>query len=169
VLATKRLEGKDYATMAPGAGPNAGFYAPTARRSRKGEEMRIYVAGWFVILLAGCSSVRTFDMRWELTSTGKCKGPGLDPSYAAQQEITLRYDTAPNHYVVACSNKLAATLKAAKGTTVPMVQRRNGGKGSSTSICAIAGIKDDAPGTSCTFAGTIGGGYENNPEPNPWD
>jgi hypothetical protein len=123
----------------------------------------------FLLVLASCSSVRTFDMRWELTSGASCRGTGIDPTYASQQEITLRYDKAPNYFVLLCSDKLATLLKTDKKTTVPMVERRNGGPGSSTSICSIDGLKDDAPSTTCTFHGVVGAGHDNDPQPSPWD
>ena len=108
-------------------------------------------------------------MRWELTSTGACSAPGIDPTYATQQEIKLRYYKAPNHFKVLCSDKLATALKSGGKPIVPMVERRNGGAGSSTSICEIAGIKDDASGAACNFHGQLGGGYENAASPSPWD
>jgi hypothetical protein len=122
-----------------------------------------------VLAMAACTTVRTFGMRWELTTKGFCKAPGIDPRYAVEQEVTLRYEKTPNHYAIICSNKLAATLKAGGQSIVPMVQRRNGGHGSSTSICEIAGLKDDAPGTECTFQGQVLGGFEGDGKPTPWD
>jgi hypothetical protein len=126
----------------------------------------------FAHLLASCTSVRTFDMTWTLTNKGTCAGAGLhgiDPRYAGEQEVTLRYAKAPNHYVIICSNKLATVLRTGGRPIVPMVERRNGGHGSSTSICEIAGLKDDAPGAACTFWGQVRGGFENDAKPAPWD
>jgi hypothetical protein len=122
-----------------------------------------------LLLCAGCTTTRTFDMTWSFTHTGACKGAGVDPSYASQKEITLRYVKAPAYFAVFCSNKLATALTAGKKRTVTMVERRNGGRGSSTSICAVDGLKDDAPDTTCTFAGHVSSGYENAPNPTPWD
>jgi hypothetical protein len=123
----------------------------------------------FAFLLIGCTSVRTFDMTWTLTDKGACAGPGIDPRYAGEQEVTLRYAKAHNHYHIICSNKLANLLKTGGRPIVPMVERRNGGPGSSTSICEIAGMKDDAPGAACTFQGQVRGGFENAAKPAPWD
>ncbi|MGH7331074.1 MAG: hypothetical protein ACREJX_22220, partial [Polyangiaceae bacterium] len=55
-----------------------------------------------VLLLVACSTStdRTFDMTWSVTATGACTGPGVDPTYGGQKEITLHYSTAPNHFVV---------------------------------------------------------------------
>jgi hypothetical protein len=125
--------------------------------------------GALAFALVGCSSDRTFDMTWKLTSTGACTGAGIDPRYAREQEVTLRYARRPNHLKLICSNKLAAALAAATGPTVPMVERRNGGPGSSTSICSIAGLTLDVPGAACTFEGQVGGGFENEGKPTPWD
>jgi hypothetical protein len=123
----------------------------------------------FALTAAACTTVRTFAVQWELTSKGACKGTGIDPRYATEQEVTLRYEKTPHHFAVICSNKLAAALKAGGKRTVPMVVRRNGGPGSSTSICEIAGLKDDAPGAECTFQGQVGGGFEGEGKPSPWD
>lgn len=119
--------------------------------------------------LVACTTSRTFDVQWEPTTKGACTGAGIDPRYADEQEITLRYSKAPNHFVVVCSSKLAAVLRQGGKPVVPMVMRRNGGPGSSTSICEIAGVKDDAPGATCTFQGQVGGGFEGTGKPTPWD
>jgi hypothetical protein len=127
--------------------------------------MRGLVLGLFAFLLISCTSVRTFDMTWTLSDKGICPGRGL----AGEQEVTLRYAKAPNHYHVICSNKLATLLKTGGRPIVPMVERRNGGPGSSTSICEIAGMKDDPPGAVCSFQGQVQGGIENAAKPAPWD
>jgi hypothetical protein len=119
--------------------------------------------------LMACTTSRTFDMQWELTTQDACKGAGIDPRYASEQEVTLRYAKTPNYFSIICSNKLAAALREGGKPVVPMVVRRNGGPGSSTSICEIAGLKDDAPGSTCTFQGQVRGGFEGSGKPTPWD
>jgi hypothetical protein len=100
------------------------------------------------LALVACTSVRTFEMTWEVhNEPGACQGAGVDPRYASEQRVTLRYRQVPNYFTVICSNRLANALKANGKPVVPMVERRNGGPGSSTSICAIAGLTADAPGT----------------------
>lgn len=121
------------------------------------------------VSLVACTTSRTFDVQWELTANSACKGAGIDPRYAGEQEITLRYAKTPNHFAVICSNKLAAVLRESGKPIVPMVVRRNGGPGGSTSICEVAGVKDDAPGTRCTFQGQVGGGFEGAGKSTPWD
>src|SRR5438552_12964205 len=113
-----------------------------------------------VVVLAGCSKQRTFEMTWTFTKTGACTGAGIDPAYATQQEITLRYVKAPNHFHVLCSNKLATALTSGGKAVVPMLERRNADSARSTSICSIAGIVDDVGSASCSFAGQVSGGYE---------
>jgi hypothetical protein len=121
------------------------------------------------LVLVACSTERTFDMTWSLTSTGACTGAGIDPSYATQQEVTLRYVKAPNHFNVLCSNKLASALTTAGKPVISMTERRNADAVHSTSICAIAGMRDDAPNTTCTFAGQVRAGYNDTASPGPWD
>lgn len=125
----------------------------------------------------GCRSERTFEMKSEPTTAQMCKGPGNE-RYAGEQEVRLRYVRAPKYYEVFCSNALATLLKSGAKPTVPMVVRRNGGPGSSFSICEVAGVKANAPGTECTFEGHTAGGYDCIPardgdcttnKPNPWD
>jgi len=95
---------------------------------------------------------------------------------AGEPAIRLRYVKAPN-YETMCSNELATALKGGGNPVVRMVARDNGG---SYSICAIAGMKADAPGTVCTFRGHLNGGREcvsardgdcskDNGKPSPWD
>lgn len=122
------------------------------------------------LLGSACTSVRTFEMSWEIQNgPGECGGPGIEPAYANEQRIKLRYVKAPNHYKVICSNRLAQALVAGGKPLVLLRERRNGGRGSSISICEIAGITADAPGTTCTFAGQVSGGFEQNAAPTPWD
>lgn len=122
------------------------------------------------VTLTGCSPKRTFEVRWERTTTGRCAGAGIDPSYASETELTLRYVKAPNHFHVLCSSTLAAKLGASGKNTTTMVERLNTGYRSSTSICEIAGMKNDAPGGAvCTFVGQVSSGFENSADPQPWD
>ena len=117
---------------------------------------------WIVAaFLLGCTSKRTFEMEWAFTSTGTCKDIG-------QQEITLHYVKAPNHFVVLCSDKLAAALKSGGKSVVPMVERKNGDYARSTSICSIDGIVDDEGSSKCSFRGQVLAGT-NAPERGPWD
>lgn len=128
--------------------------------------------------LLGCRSPeRTFDMQWELTSRGGCNAPGNE-RFAGEQEITLRYTRTPKYFEVFCSNKLATAIKASSKTIVPMVARRDSAE--LYSICEVAGLKVNAPGTVCTFAGHISGGRDcvatrdgdcskDTVKPTPWD
>ncbi len=122
------------------------------------------------LLWTACTSTRSFEMSWEVASgAGECAGAGIDPAYASEQRVKLRYVNAPNHFKVICSNRLARALAAGGKPVVQMIERRNGGSGSSTSICEIAGITADAPGTTCTFAGQVSAGFEQTAVPTPWD
>ena len=120
------------------------------------------------VVLAGCSKQRTFEMTWAFTKTGACTAAGIDPAYATQQEITLRYVKTPNHFKVLCSNKLASALTSGGKAVVPMVERWNADSARSTSICSIAGVVDDM-GSACSLAGQVTAGHENAATPAPWD
>jgi hypothetical protein len=133
-----------------------------------GTSMRSYmIAGLIVWMVAGCTTERTFEMSWALTNKGLCGAPGNE-GMAGEREVTLRYVVAPNHYMVFCSNKLASALQAGGDAVVPAVIRRNR-LDASYSICAIAGMKDDAPGADCTFGGFSLGGFESSARPSPWE
>ena len=108
-------------------------------------------------------------MTWSFTSTGACKGAGIDPTYATQQEITLRYAKAPSHFKVLCSDKLARALTAGGKPVVPMLERRNADSARSTSICSIAGLTDDVDKAPCSFAGQVSAGHEGAATPSPWE
>lgn len=118
------------------------------------------------VLTAGCSSTRTYEMSWDMTDNGACKPPDGGPSI--QQEVTLRYVKAPTYFEVFCSNKLAKTLKAAASPTTTMVLRRQGVHHDVYSVCEVAGLKDNSPGSECTFDGWIQNGANGN-APGPWD
>ena len=60
---------------------------------------------------------------------GECQGPCVDPRYASELKVTLRYRKTPNHYTVICSNQVANALKVNGKPVVLMVERRNGGWG----------------------------------------
>ena len=57
----------------------------------------------FLVALLGtsCTSVRSFEMRWEvLSGAGECSGAGINPAYSSQTRVKLRYVKAPNHFKV---------------------------------------------------------------------
>ncbi len=131
---------------------------------------RLWILG--ALSFFGCHSERAFEMTSEMTGqTCAAQGQAL-----AEPEVRLRYVNAPKYYELFCSSALATALKASAKPTVRMVARRNNGQGS-YSICEVAGIKANAPGTECTFEGHKLGGYDTVPgrdsnqsnKPAPWD
>lgn len=122
-----------------------------------------------VALVACTRPKRTFDMTWTTA---------VDAACGAEPKVELRFVKAPKYFVTFCSSKLATTLTSGGKAVVPVVIR---GGSDSFSVCEIAGLKNDAPNTECTFQGLSTSGYDcvaardgacggpNANKPTPWD